>query len=606
MKIHKRERFRSHMAMTVLVGGAVIGLASCGGSDNTDSNAASNNVSTPNTNNGGSNIQQPQFAANAQTCAALKGKIIDASLIGEPTSGSVVTTATYKTAVSDTVNPTGTAVAQATPDYCELLVDIKPVDPAAALIKSQVNLPTIWNGKKLQFGGGGYNGTLITGVQPSRSAGPETPMPLTQGYLTAGTDSGHQNTSNVHPAAFAMNKESLVNFAYASYKKTNDVAIQLGLAYYGKKPTRNYYMGGSQGGREGMMMAQRYPADYDGIISIDPVMNANALWTFQNSFGALQSAPDSWLGNKTQLVHDTVQGACDALDGIIDNVVSNYKACQSIVNQAFNAKRCTSGTDEGATCFSDGQLNTLRAAYSGYNFPFTLTNGITSYAGYVPGSEGVPDNFARWVVGTSAPTAAPDSTPNVSRNYLFGSYYVRYFVAQDPNFNALTYNPANFQARVLELSNLLDATNPDLSAFHARGGKLILREDLGDKGQSAQTGLNYWDAVVAKMGRGVVDQFFAAYVAPGLPHTSAGVEAGSANAPNYGIAGHVDLLVHLDNWVEKGVKPADQITMTNRQPVPPYNVVASKPMCRYGTYPRYIGTETTGGNLASNYTCAVD
>lgn len=546
-------------------------------------------------------------AGASSSCTALTGKTIDAALIGEPTTGAVVTSATYKSAVPDAPNATNTAIIQATPDYCQVLVDIKPVDPAAPLIKSQVNLPTSWNGKKLQFGGGGYNGVLITGVQPSRNAGPDVPMPLTQGYLTAGTDSGHQNTPDVHPAAFALNKEALTNFAYASYKKTHDVAVQLSQIYYRYRPKKSYYMGGSQGGREGMMMAQRYPADFDGIVSIDPVMNATGLWTFQNSFGALQSAPGSWLGNKMQLVHDTVSGACDGLDGIIDKVVSNYKACKpSAVIAAFTAKRCASGSDENAACFSDGQLNTLKATYNGYTFPFALAHGITSYAGYIPGSEGIPNNFSRWETGTIQPTATPDSTPNTSGNYLYGSYYTRFFVARNPDFNALNYNPADFKDRVMELSTILDATNPDLTAFYNRGGKLILREDLGDKGQSPTTGLNYWDAVVAKMSKATVDQFFAAYVATGLGHTSGGVDAGAANAPVYGTPGRVDLLAQLDDWIEKGIKPADQLTLTNRQALTPYSVVASKPMCRYGTYPKFIGTGSSGGEQASNYACVSD
>jgi pimeloyl-ACP methyl ester carboxylesterase len=515
-----------------------------------------------------------------------------------------VSSATYRSAVGDTPNAGNTTINQATPDYCEVLVDIKPVDATAPLIKSQVNLPSSWNGKKLQFGGGGYNGALITGVQPSRNAGPEVPLPLAQGYLTAGTDSGHQNSASVHPAAFALNKEALANFAYASYKTTHDVSIQLSRMYYSKRPKKSYYMGGSQGGREGMMMAQRYPDDFDGIVSIDPVLNTTGLWTFQNSFGGLQSAPGSWLGTKVQLVNDTVAQACDALDGIADKVVSNYKACTpALVQAAFDAKRCASGADEGGACFSSGQLNALKSTYAGYQFPFTLANGITTYPGYVPGSEGIPNNFARWVAGTTQPNADPDSTPATSGNYLYGSYYTRFFIAQDPAFNALDYNPAAFQARVLELSNLLDATNPDLTAFFKRGGKLILREDLGDKGQSALAGLNYWDAVVAKMGKATVDQFFAAYVATGLGHMSGGVDAGSPNAPAYGTPGRVDLLSQLENWVENGVKPADQMTLTNRQPLPPYAVIASKPMCRYGTYPKFTGTGATGGDQASNYAC---
>lgn len=571
--------------LTALLATAGLSLAACGGD---------------------SNFAQPAQVAIPQGCAALAGKTIPASAIGEPTTGAVVTSATYKTAVADAPNQAGTAITQGTPDYCEVQVEIRPVDPAAPVIRSQVNLPTDWNGKKLQFGGSGYNGTLQTGVLPSRNAGPEVPLPLTQGYMTAGTDSGHQVPADGNLFSFALNDEALRNFAYAAYKKTHDVTVRLGEAYYGRKPTKSYYMGGSEGGREAMVMAQRYPADYDGIVSIDPVMNWSGLQTFGNHVGGiLQSRPGAWLNGKVQLIHDTVLGACDALDGIADGVISNDNGCKTTADAALAAKRCPTGLDDGASCFSDAQLAVINAAHAGYAFNFPRANGLLSYAGFGYGGEGLDGNWDRWVAGTVSPTAGPEAS-GISQLYNYGNGYVRYFIARDRTFDPLTYNPDNFQARVVEVSNLMDATNPDLSAFFDRGGKLILREDLSDTAQSPYSGLNFWDAVVAKMGRQTVDRFFAAYVATGLPHTSGGVAAGAKNAPSHGIPGRVDLLAVLDNWVEKGTQPADRYVLSNRAALPPHDVIATKPMCRYGTYPQYTGTSATGGDRAENYTCAAN
>lgn len=247
-------------------------------------------------------------------------------------------------------------------------------------------------------------------------------------------------------------------------------------------------------------------------------------------------------------------------------------------------------------------MNVLKAMYQGYSFPFALANGFSSYPGYVPGSEMVPTNLTRWVTGTVQPASDPDAQ-GTGGNYQYGSYYVRFFVARDPKFNALNYDPGTFRNRVLELSALLDADQPDLTAFYNRGGKIILREDLSDKGQSAMTGLRYWDAVVAKMGRDKVDGFFAAYIATGLGHTSGGYDAGAPNTPSYGIPGRVDLLAPLENWVENGIKPSAQLILTNRGPLPPYGIVASKPMCRYGLYPKFTGSGAAGGEDAANYAC---
>lgn len=582
----RRPTFIRRPAVALCAAAGVL-LVACGDDDSSSTNS----------------FATPLVVSNASSaCTALNGKTIAATAIGEPTTGAVVTSATFKPAVADAPNSTNTAIVQGTPDFCLVLVDVKPVDTTAPLIKVQVNLPASWNGKSMQVGGGGLNGTLITGLAATRNAGPETPLAVTLGYMTLGTDSGHQIATGVDTATFALNNEAFTNYAYASYKKTRDVGVQLSLAYYGYQAQKAYYIGGSEGGRESLMMAQKYPADFDGIVAVDPVIRLIGLWQYQLSMGQVQSTPGSYLGGKTQLVQDTVLAACDALDGIADRVVSNYKACKPLADAAIVAKRCASGADEGATCFSDGQIAALRWIYSGQLYPFALANGNYSYPGYLYGSEGVPGAYDTWIVGTTAPTSNPDAA-GVGRSYTIGGQLVRYFVTKDLTFNPLTFNAAAYQPRLQELSNILDMTNPDLSAFYARGGKLILREDLSDKGNSPQTGFDYYDAVVAKMGKTTVDQFFVAYGATGLPHTSPGLPAGTANAPSYGTAGHQDTLAMIDDWVVKGIKPAETITLTNRNALPPYDIVASKPMCRYGSYPRYTGSTAAGGNLAANYTC---
>jgi pimeloyl-ACP methyl ester carboxylesterase len=542
------------------------------------------------------------MANAAVSCAALQGKTIAAALIGEPSTGAVVTSATFKPAVADAPNAAGTATVPGTPDYCQTLVDIRPVDPTAPVIKAQVNLPASWNRRSLQMGGGGLNGTLVTGLGPARADGPELPLPINRGYVTLGTDSGHQNTAGVDTAAFALNNEALVNYQYASYKKTRDVGVQLTTMFYGTAPLKAYYIGGSEGGREGMLMAQRYPADFDGIVVVDPVIRLIGLWLYQLSMGTVQSAPGTWLGGKIQLVQDTVAAACDGIDGLQDKIVSNYKACKPLADAALAARRCASGSDEGPACFSDGQLATLRWLQTGQTFPFALANGLTSYPGYLYGSEGVPGALDVWVVGTTRPGADPNAA-GVGRSYTIGGQFVRYFVTRDPNFAPLAFDASQYQARIQELSNAQDMTNPDLSAFLARGGKLILRENLSDKGNAGQTGFDYYDAVVRRMGQAAVDQFFLAYGATGLPHTTSGLYPGAANTPSFGTAGQIDLLGMIDQWVVNGVKPGDAPTLTLRSQLAPFNLISSKPMCRYGSYPKYVGAMPSGGDQASNYTC---
>jgi feruloyl esterase len=568
-------------------------LAACGGSD--DDNTGTPDTSAP-----------PALVQNAQTCAALGGTAIPASAIGEPTTGAVVTSASLVSAVPQTLNAAGTAVTAALPEYCRVLVDIKPVDSSAPLIKAQVNLPTIWNGKSMQLGGGGYNGSLVTGLGGEANQPPSAPLPLTRGYATLGTDSGHQNATGVEAFAFALNDEALTNFAYASYKKTRDVGVRLMTAYYGKPATRSYYMGSSEGGREGMMMAQRYPQDFDGVLSLYPVLNWSGLQTFGNNVGGiLQKDPGAWLGTKVKLINDTVLAACDSLDGIADRVVSNYLGCKAPADAALAALRCPSGNDEGPSCLSTAQLAVVNAAHTGYTFSFPLANGVTAYPGFGYGNEANPANWPTWMTGTVAPnfTAAPNPA-GIGNLFNFGNGYVRYFIAKDPNFNPLTYNPTNFRARVEQVSALMDATNPDLSAFRARGGKLILRENVSDTAQSPFAGLRYFDSVNARMGEANVATFMRTYVTPGIGHTGSEVPAGTVEAPAYGIPAAIDWVSLLEKWVEGGQAPADQLVQTIEQRVPPFTVTASKPLCRYPLYPKYVGTSPAGGNLASNYVCS--
>src|SRR5205823_1850322 len=199
-------------------------------------------------------------------CPTLAGQTIPAASIGLPSGNATIATATFTAANS--------AATLASPEYCKVLGAIAPVDPAAQAINFEINLPIAWNGKAVQYGGGGYNGTLITGLAPLRDAAPDDPLPLTRGYVTFGTDSGHQASAFAPNSIgqFGLNDEMLVNFAYASYKKVRDASVNVIGAFYGQPPSRMYYFGGSEGGREGLTMAQRFPADYDGIVSVVPAI----------------------------------------------------------------------------------------------------------------------------------------------------------------------------------------------------------------------------------------------------------------------------------------------------------------------------------------------
>ena len=164
-------------------------------------------------------------------------------------------------------------VTPANPEFCKVIGQIAPLDPNAPPIKFQVNLPIEWNGRSLQYGGGGFNGVLITGLALPPAYPFGAPSPLARGFVTYGTDSGHETKPGEPPQLFALNDEAFENFAHRSYKRVRDAAIALMVRAYGNPPTKLYFMGSSEGGREALTMAQRYPEDFDGIFARVPVIN---------------------------------------------------------------------------------------------------------------------------------------------------------------------------------------------------------------------------------------------------------------------------------------------------------------------------------------------
>jgi hypothetical protein len=529
----------------------------------------------------------PDRAALQQACPTLNGKTVATSDIGLPSGAATVTSATLVLA------------AGALPDYCEVKGNIAASTTDADPIRFQLNLPLTWNQKALMYGGGGFNGTLTTGTAALRDAAPGQPLPITLGYATFGTDSGHDATAYnaTDPGRFALNDEMFENFAHASYKKVKDVAHALSRSYYLRVPARQYFYGGSEGGREGLAMAQRYPADFDGIVSVVPVIQWTGLFNGFLNFTQPQFNGGALSGAKVLTVANAVNSACDALDGLADGVVHNYLQCPARFN--LDSLRCAGGADTGDTCLSDPLLATLKAAYGPTVMPFALANGITTYPGRLFGGEIQPggEGIARWVTTGAVPTV-PTPLSNDARGVIYGSSYARYVIARDAAYDVRNYTATAFTSRIQEVSALMDATNPDLSAFFQRGGKLIIRENAGDMAQSAVAGIQYYQSVVTRLGQAAVDQSMRLYVSPASHH---GGGAASLTT-NVEVATQHDLLNTLDQWVQAGATPADALVQVRKATTAPYATLASRPMCRYPNYPRYVGTDPLN---ADSYRCEV-
>jgi len=518
-------------------------------------------------------------------CAALKepakGITIESATLVAPTPLMV------RPKVPFSPPPPEIVVAPALPEYCQVIGAIAPIDPKAPPIRFQVNLPTQWNGNSLQYGGGGFNGVLISGLGLTPSARPDRPGPLARGYVTYGTDSGHQNAPGVPLQAFALNDEALVNFAHASYKKVRDAAVDLVKRRYGEAPKKLYFFGSSEGGREGITMAQRYPADFDGIFSRVPVINWVALQVAGTRAGVAQFG-DGWLApENVKLVHEAVAAACDARDGLTDGIVGDYEGCMRVFD--VDKLRCTAAPATG--CLTEPQVKAVQAMHTPLQLNYTLANGVRGYPAWGRGGENAPGSgpvggWPSWQTGTAPPTLPPG--PASSRAWLYGSGAIQYFIARDPGYDPRRFNPDEFVGRMREVSALMDSTNPDLSAFAARGGKLIISEHMADYAQSPYAGIEYYKSVLERMGQSAAEDFLRLYVTPGADHM--GIGAPSA----------VDMVEVLSDWVERGKAPGELVQATHELKLP-FPIVATRPMCRYPAFPRYLGGDVA---KAESFDCA--
>ena len=529
----------------------------------------------------------PAKILDAAACAALAAPV-PASAIGLPSGEADIDEATFVSpspvAIADRAPTPAARVIPANPAFCKVLGHIQPLDPAAPPIRFEVNLPADGNGRALQYGGGGFNGVLITGLGLPPAARFDEPSPLARGFVTIGTDSGHQSKPGEPPQAFALNDEAFVNFSHAAYKKVHDVAWAIVKRAYGEAPTKSYFMGSSEGGREALTMAQRYPQDFDGIFARVPVIN----WTGLQHSGArdgLATFGEAWI-RPAQVKHvaDAVRAACEAVDGIVGDAAG----CRAKFDPAKLA--CAAG-QSGDDCLSAPQIAAINQLHASYVFPFALENGVTTYPGWGVSGEDNPSHgptggWEAWWLGTKPPTVPPSPENGIA--WAFGAGGMAYVFARDPHLDVAKYRPEDHEARVREVSKLMDSTNPDLAAFRAHGGKLIMLEHMSDYAQSPYAGIGYFGSVQAKLGEAQTAQFARLYAAPGVDHVGSGAPA------------NFDALGALVDWVENGKAPKG-LTLAEQKLEPGFPVSRTRPLCEWPQWPHFNGGDV---KAAASYKCA--
>jgi feruloyl esterase len=426
------------------------------------------------------------------------------------------------------------------------------VGRVAPAINFEVWLPAAgWNGKFQAVGGGGFAGVISYGAMATA---------LNAGYATASTDTGHAGANG----AWALNRPDLiVDYGYRAIHEMTLKAKAIVAAFYGNGPRLSYFVGCSTGGRQGLMEAQRYPADYDGIVAGAPAnyfthLASGNIWT---AGATLKDEATRLPPAKLAVLNKGAIAACDARDGVTDGLIEAPLACP------FDPAAVQCKDAETDSCLTPAQVGAARKIYG----PAINTRTKEEiFPGMPPGSE------LTWgaLAGGPQPLFIPFD-------------FFKYFVHNDPNWDWKTMNFDQDVTAVDEkLGKTLNAIDPNLRAFQARGGKLILYHGWNDQLISPINTVNYFNSVKAAMGAPATDEFARLFMAPGMLHCAGGP------GPN-----NFDAVAALEQWVEKGTKPAQLIASHATNGV----VDRTRPLCPYPQVAVY--TKSGSENEAASFVC---
>jgi len=452
--------------------------------------------------------------------------------------------------------------AAALPAHCRVAATLAP--SADSHIEMELWLPAEnWNGRFLAVGNGGWAGNISFDAM---AAG------LRRGYATASNDTGHKGGS----AQFAVgHPEKLIDFGYRAMHEMAVHSKALIQAFYKRGPQLSYYQGCSTGGRQGLMSAQRFPDDFDAIIAGAPVHNMVHLNVSQVGIQVemLKNPARLVPADKKTMFANAVVAACDERDGVKDGIVSEPRACK------FDPAVLACKTGDAANCLTTAQAENARSAWA----PLRNRSGAVVYPGRSPGFE------SGWRI----------PTPGAPLNPLFTDM-PRFVGRQDPNWDPMTFDLEKDLALALKNGGFVEATDPDLSKFKARGGKLLLYHGWADPGPAPENTVNYYDAVTKKLGSRQ-DDWMRLFLMPGVGHCGGGVGPDQA-----------DFLGAIERWREKGEAPA-QIIATRPAGrgagAAPASAGASgepgramsRPLCPHPQVARYKGSGSTDD--AANFSC---
>jgi feruloyl esterase len=433
------------------------------------------------------------------------------------------------------------------------------IDPEVAF---EVNLPAMWNGRFYMIGNGGHAGeALDAGNRVSQRNDA-----LQHGFAMAQTNTGHDASKEPGGTFVLSNPQKAIDYAYRAVHVTAATSKEIANRYYGKPVSHAYWNSCSNGGRQGLLEAQRYPADFDGIV-------ANAPWVDQTGFtiGALWNqralADASVSAEKIALVASSVMKKCDAVDGLADGLIDDPRRCSFAV--AKDVASCPAGGD-AATCLTPAQAAAIQKVYDG-----PKSGGKQIFPGFMIGSEALvagPNGVSQSSWSNLILPGQPGAKP---ADFSLGEATMRYLVFQppQPEYDYKTFDFDRDPALLERWGKIANATDTNLGAFRARGGKLIMTYGWADTILQPLMGVNYYEKAVQANGANGTE-FLRLFMVPGMAHCGGGV------GPDQN-----DAVTAVIDWVEKGAAPDKLIA----KKIVNGATTRSRPLCPYPQVARYKG-----------------